>query len=279
MNIKRGKVANILILVILGYMSLTVATVFGEDAIEFYNRGVKSTLACKKIEYFTKAIQLNPNLAEAYEKRAIHYFYQWQLDNAIEDYNRVIALKPDNANAYLMRGLSYFKKEYGEGFSAELKNLRFHLSNQEVPDYSKSIERAIDNFGRAIKIDPQLANAYAYRAEAYRVKGMIEKAMSDSNKAIQLGNNWHSTAKAYKTLSKIYGKLGRNDLSEVNFSKYITLDPNTENYPPLHVPLIFNYPSDSTSLKAVGRMGLIGIILLAIVAIFKLKLPPPRKKD
>ena len=52
---------------------LAATSAWSQDDIELYNRGLKSSLAYKKIDYFTKAIQLNPNLAEAYEKRAIHY--------------------------------------------------------------------------------------------------------------------------------------------------------------------------------------------------------------
>ena len=261
------------------YLCLTVITAWGQDAIEFYNRGVKSTLAYKKIELFTKAIQLDPNLVEAYEKRAAHYYLQWRLDKAIQDYDRVIDLKPKDVNAYLMRGLAYFKKEYGEGISAEIKNLTFHLSKQEVPGFSESLERAIDNFSHAIKLNPQLASAYSYRAMAYRIKGMIEEAMSDASWVIQLGKDRQSTAKAYKTLSKIYRKLDQDKLSEINFRKSVVLDPYSSDYPPLHVPIISNDPSDAASLKAVGRMGLVGIIILAIVVIFKLTLPSPRKKD
>ena len=110
---------------------LVVSSARGQDATEFYNRGLNSPLAYKKIEYFTKAIQLNPSLAEAYEKRAIHYYFQWQLDKAIQDYTRVIALKPNGAGAYLMRGLAHFKKEYGEGIRAEIKNMAFHFSKPE----------------------------------------------------------------------------------------------------------------------------------------------------
>ena len=51
-------------------LCLGAAAAWGQNAIEFYNLGLKSSLAYKKIEYFTKATQLNPNLAEAYEKRA-----------------------------------------------------------------------------------------------------------------------------------------------------------------------------------------------------------------
>ena len=48
---------------------VTGSLAWGQDAIYFYNRGLESSMANKRIEYFTKAIQLNPNLAEAYEKR------------------------------------------------------------------------------------------------------------------------------------------------------------------------------------------------------------------
>jgi tetratricopeptide (TPR) repeat protein len=268
-----------IILAILAYLCLTAVLVWGQDAVEFYNRGVRSNLAYKKIEYFTRAIQLNPNLVEAYEKRAIHYYLQWKLDKAISDYNRVIALKPNEVNAYLMRGLAYFKKEYGEGYSAELKNLTFHLSKKELPEVSESLDRAIDNFSHAIELDPQLESAYSYRAMAYRIKGMIKEAIHDATMVIQLKSDPQSTARAHKTLSKIYRKLDQDKLSEINFRKSVVLDPYSSDYPPLHVPIISNDPSDTANLKAVGRMGLVGIIILAIVVIFKLTLPSPRKKD
>jgi tetratricopeptide (TPR) repeat protein len=261
------------------YIGLITAAAWGQNATEFYNRGVKSTLAYKKIEHFTKAIQLNPNLVEAYEKRAIHYYLQWQLDKAVQDYNRIIALKPHDANAYLMRGLACFKQNAGEGYSAELKNLTFNLSNREAREFSESLERAIDNFSYAIKLNPQLASAYSYRAMAYRFKGMIEEAFNDATAVIQLNSDPQSAARAYKTMSKIYRKLGRDELSEVNLRKSITLDPYSADYPPLHVPLIVNMPSDTASLKTIGRMGLFGILLLLVVVILKLALPAPQKKD
>lgn len=275
----RQRTVKKIIVTTLAYLCLTAVPAWGQDAIEFFNRGLKSTLAYKKIEHFTKAIQLNPDLVEAYEKRAIHYYLQWQLDKAVQDYNRVIALKPNYVNAYLMRGLAYLKQDYGEGYSAELKNLTFHLSKRKVPEFSESLERAIKNFSRAIELDPQLASAYSYRAMAYRIKGMIEEAFQDANMVIQLKSDSQSTARAYKTLSKIYRKLGQDELSEINFRKSVVLDPYSPDYPPLHVPLISNDPSDTASLKAVGRMGLLGIIILAIVVIFKLTFPSPRKKD
>ena len=193
--------------------------------MEFYNRGLKNSLAYKKIEYFTKALLLDPNLVEAYEKRAIHYYFQRRLDKAIQDYTRVIELKPQRVNAYQMRGLAFLKKEQGEGIKAEINNLTFHLSKQEVPEFSESLERAIGNFSRAIELEPQLASAYSYRAEAYRLKGMTEEAIRDATIAIQLQRDQKSTANAYNTRAKIYRKLGQDELSEAYYSKSVELDP------------------------------------------------------
>jgi tetratricopeptide (TPR) repeat protein len=273
---RRNHVKKIIVATLV-YLCLTVSVSWGRDAMEFYNRGLKSFLAYKKIEYFTKAIQLNPNLTEAYEKRAIHYYLQWQFDKAIQDYSKVLELKPKAANAYLMKGLAYFKKEYGEGYSTEIKNLAFHLSKQEVPEFSKSLERAIDNFSHAIDLDPQLASAYSYRAKAYRIKGMLEEAVRDSNMVIQLRRDQQSTARAYATLAKIYRKLGQDELSEANYRKSVELDPYSPDYPPLHVPLIYPCVSDTPTLEIISRLGLVGIIILVLVVIFKLTLPAPKK--
>ncbi|OEU62912.1 MAG: hypothetical protein BBJ57_00315 [Desulfobacterales bacterium PC51MH44] len=268
-----------IIVATLVYLCLAVTAAWGQDAIEFYNRGLKSSFSYKKIEYFTKAIQLNPNLVEAYEKRAIHHYFQWQLDKAIQDYTRVIELKPQRTNAYLMRGLAYLKKEQGEGIRAEIDNLAFNLSKQEVPEFSESLDRAIDNLSRAIELDPQLASAYSYRAEAYRIKRMIEEAIRDSTMAIQLRRDQQSTARAYATRAKIYRKLGQDELSEANFRKSIELDPYSQDYPPLHVPLIYPCISDTATLKTISRLGLLGIIIVAFAVILKLTLPAPKEKD
>jgi len=50
-----------------------MAKAHGMDAMAYFNLGLKSTMTKKKINYFSKALELNPLLAEAYEKRGILY--------------------------------------------------------------------------------------------------------------------------------------------------------------------------------------------------------------
>ena len=268
-----------IIIAIIAYLCLAATAAWSQDDIEFYTRGLKSSLAYKKIDCFTKAIQLNPNMAEAYEKRAMHYYFQRRFNRAIQDYTKVIELKPHRVDAYLMLGRAYLRKKKGSGIKAEIKNLASNLRKHQVREYNESLERAIESFNRAIDLDPQLASAYSYRADAYRIKGMTDAAIRNATIAIQLGGDRRSIAIAYATRAKIYRKLGQNDLSELNFRKSVEMDPYLSDFPPLHVPLIYPGFGNTSDPKPVGRLGLIGIIILTVVVIFKLTLPAPKKRD
>ncbi len=229
---------------VLTYMMVTTSAAWAQDAMYFYKRGVESSLANRKIEYFTKALELNPNLVEAYEKRAIHYYFQRRFNNAIQDYTKVIRLKPHGSEAYRMRGSAHLKK--GE------------------------LEPAIHDLSRAIELDPKVASAYGYRAEAYRLLGMAQEAVHDSTKAIDLRGNARTTARAYATRAKAHRELGHEEQADADFDKSVELDPRY---------VLIRYLTGSTSLEGVRRMGLMGIIALCFVGIFHLSLRAPRKGD
>ncbi|MCJ7539103.1 MAG: tetratricopeptide repeat protein, partial [Desulfobacterales bacterium] len=117
------------------FLMMSAISVYGENATDYFNRGLKSTSTRTKIKYFSKALELAPNLTEAYEKRGMLYFFQEKFDNVIEDYQTFIELSPPKSEAYRMLGMGYLKKG----------------------DYRS----AIYNFTRAIEIDSKNASAYA----------------------------------------------------------------------------------------------------------------------
>ena len=59
---------------------------------------------------FNKAIELNPDNADAYYKRGDAYSEIGDYDKAIADYNEAIELNPSDALAYYNRGLDYHNK-------------------------------------------------------------------------------------------------------------------------------------------------------------------------
>lgn len=49
------------------FLMLSTLPVHGENAMDFFNLGLKSTVTRTKIKYFSKALELDPMLAKAYE--------------------------------------------------------------------------------------------------------------------------------------------------------------------------------------------------------------------
>lgn len=226
----------------------------GYDAQRFYNLGLESTMANTKINYFTRAIELNPALSAAYEKRGMLYYFQEHYTETIRDFLKVTKLNPDNANGYAMLGVAYFKKN----------------------DY----DSALSNLTRAIELKPELAEPYGYRAETYRLKEMLNLAVQDATRAIEIGGNKRTIGKAYSTRAKAYRELGENERAEVDLKKAVNLDPVYDIYKTFTTT---EYLADSAgrsgSVKGVGWMGAAGLIAIFFVMIFKLTLPPPRKGD
>jgi tetratricopeptide (TPR) repeat protein len=257
----------------LAFLSLTATAGWSQDAIDFYNRGLESSLANKRIEYFSKAIELNPNLAAAYEKRGLHYYYQRKYDKAINDYSKLIEFEPLEATPYLMRGLTYLKKERGGWYKAEIDSLRSHFSKQGLPRSGELLENAIDDLSQAIELDSSLASAYSYRAEAYRYLGMTKEALRDSTVAINLGGDSLSIASAHATRAKIFGQRGQHELAQAEFRKAAELNPRFY----VFGFFLLRYFDDIPSLEEVHWLGLVGIIAVAFVLIFQVTLRRPDK--
>ena len=55
---------------------------------------------------FTKAIEINPNYAEAYHERGLAYDAIGEYDRAISDYNKAIEINPKYEKAYNHRRLA-----------------------------------------------------------------------------------------------------------------------------------------------------------------------------
>lgn len=226
-------------------LMLSALSVYGENATDYFNLGLKSTLTRTKIKYFSKALELAPTMAEAYEKRGMLYFFQGKFENVIQDFQAYIELSPPKTEAVRMLGIGYLKKgDYGS---------------------------AIFNFTRAIEMDPKQASAYSNRAEAYFLSGNYGQSILDSTKAIELGGDPREIADAYRTRAKALRKTGRNELSAMDIRSSWQIDPRYAYY----YRALYGYASPEGMRKA----GLIAVIGIAFLILFKFKLKPPEKDD
>ena len=112
------------------------------------------------ISEYTKAIELDPKNAEAYNNRGAAYNDSDQFDKAISDCSKAIELNPKLAEAYCNRGMAY------------------NNTGQPI--------KAISDCTHAIVLNTKLAGAYCNRAIAYKNLGQADKALSDYAKTIEL---------------------------------------------------------------------------------------------
>ena len=133
------------------------------DAVGLYKRGFKKT---QRKEYqgaigdYTKALQLDPNFAEAYNMRGFARFQLRDYRNAFADYTKALQLDPKAAEAYYYRGLARFKLA--------------------------SIQGAIEDYTQALRLKPDYAPAYYQRGLAYADIEEMAAALADFKKAARL---------------------------------------------------------------------------------------------
>lgn len=132
-------------------------------ALQWFSKGYEAEslkLYDKVIEYYTKAIQINPKYADAYTRRGIAYDNKGLYDDAIEDFTKAIKIDPKLAVVYNSRGGA---------------NAQKGLYDEAIEDYTK-----------AIQINPNYAIAYCNRGIAYYSKGSDELCISNLKKAADL---------------------------------------------------------------------------------------------
>lgn len=167
------------------------------NAAAYNARGIAQGNIDEALSDYTKAINLDPKLTNAYFNRALAHKQKGDLDRAIADYSKVIDLEPNDAGAYNGRGNTYGSK--GDA------------------------DRAIADLSRAIDLDPKFALAYTNRGIAMTAKGDLDLAIADFSKSIEFDPKF---ALAYKCLGEAQSAKGDVDQPIANFAKAIEIDPD-----------------------------------------------------
>jgi tetratricopeptide (TPR) repeat protein len=159
--------------------TITTTAVEKKAAIDFMRDGLDKAAKGDfngAIADYNRAIDLNPNLAEAYNNRGLARSHQQDFNGAIADYNRAIELNPNLAEAYNNRGLTRSHQQDFNGAIADY-NRAIELNSNLAEAYNnrgltrskqQDFNGAIADYNRAIELNPNLAQAYANRGFAHR---------------------------------------------------------------------------------------------------------------
>lgn len=193
-----------------------------EYRMAYINRGVayhNLRLYNLAIQDYDKAIELNPEYKTAYYNRGIAYDDLEQYELAFQDFDKVVELDPKDATAYFNRGNAY-------EFRKDLK--RYDLVNQGSPRqyYEIGLKHyylAIQDFDKAIELNPDYTTAYNNRGFAYYKLGKYDLAIQDFDTVIELDPDYTT---AYINRGAAYRRLKQYDLAIQDFDKAIQLDPD-----------------------------------------------------
>ena len=170
------------------------------------------------VDAYTKAIELNPALTEAYNNRGSVKDDLGQPAAALADFDQAIELDPILATAYFNRGNA--RRELGQPAAALADFDRAIALN---PDYVTAYSNrgnaksglgqpaaALADFDRAIELAPTDAVAYNNRAVTNVSLGRINEARADLQQAVVLAREAGNNDLAER-LEDALGHLGNNE--------------------------------------------------------------------
>lgn len=146
------------------FFSALSLVAFSQSADYHFNRGnflANNGDLKEAITHYSKALEFDPKLVEAYLSRGIAHYKLQQFVAAIQDYTKAIQLKPDDAEAHFNRGVCKTK--------------------------SNDLAGALQDYNRAILLNPQYAQAYMNRGNCRYKLNDKEGACKDWHRASEFG--------------------------------------------------------------------------------------------
>ena len=180
----------------------------------------------------SRAIELDPGLAEAWAYRAAAYGKKRDLDRALSDGTRAIELDPTLWAAWANRGTAHTDRgEIAEAIADDTRAIE--LAPRAVVVWKNraaaylemgDLPRASADATKAIELDPAFAEAWLLRAKALRMKGDFDAAIADATRAIELAPG---LAEPRRVRGAAFLDKGDLDAAIADLTKSLELDPGS----------------------------------------------------
>ena len=166
-------------------------------AQQWFERGFNSRDLDEKVRFYSEAIRLRPDVAEAFHNRGWARDEKGDLDGAIKDYSEAIRLRPDYDDAFNNRGITRKAKgdldgalsDYNEAIRLKPVSAKA-FNNRGIAQKAKGdLDGALADFDEAIHLKPDLSELFYNRGNARKAKGDLDGAIADYNEAIRLKPN------------------------------------------------------------------------------------------
>lgn len=170
------------------------------------------------IKSFSKALELNPGLGEAYFRRGICFFSVGEEKLAIRDFEQAASINFDSPRSNLWKGMAHAQaNETGEAIRAYGEAIA--VSDRYTPAYvnrglahlaEKDYDKSISDFNEAIRLQPTEALHYFRRGKAQSMAGLRDKAIQSYMNAISFNAQF---GKAYQEIATELDANGQSALA------------------------------------------------------------------
>ena len=180
--------------------------------------------------YFEKAVEIDPNYAEAWYQAGFCYGMLGRHADALKASKQAARLRPEWAETYVNIGASSFAlKEYKEAAEAYRQASKLDATNAET-QYALGLslnklnrtDEEILAYKRAVGLKPDFANAYEMLGAAY----FKQKRYSNALSAFEQLKTYKPDAKTYNYLGESYLELGKTEESLEAFNNAVGYNPN-----------------------------------------------------
>ena len=203
-------------------------------AQQWFERGMSAADPGEKIQAYSKAIQLNPEYAEAFRNRGIARHSSGDLTEALADYSKAIQLNPSDFHAFHNRGVIRDKRGDVKGAQEDYqkalrlkRDLAWPLVKRGIESRrSAQFEKAVREFNEAIRLNPDDAEAYFNRGKVRREQGDVERALRDYNEAIRLDPDY---VDAYYSRARVLEEKSLVRAAIADYQKYLDLGGGSQN--------------------------------------------------
>ena len=165
-----------------------------------------------------KALELNPRLSDAHRVRGmIAMNHDWDRKGAEEALTRAVSLGPSSAEAHFWNAwrLALLEARYAEALvelneAERLGPLDLQVKTQigYVYCFLHDLDRAIEQFEKALDLEPRFGFAHYALGDAYAQKAEYERAVSELEKSIELDGR---SVNHVGVLGYVHGRAGNAD--------------------------------------------------------------------
>ncbi len=170
-----------------------------EDANELFTKGkdfFNSANYLNAVEYFEKAVKINPNLKEAWYELGLSHASLGNMQKVIEAHKRVVEIDPQFKEAWKFLGTAHL-------------SLRNH-------------QEAINSYKKVLELDPQDKYAWFYMSKCYE---KLENYQQMVQCLVNVLNIDSKDKRAWYNLGDVYERLGHNKEALEYYTNVYNIDP------------------------------------------------------